>query len=95
MRDRGVDAGERGGAAGSRGRADGAGGRGSRRGAIAGGGYDRSEVAVDIVALGEWHGQIGLDSDLRLALVRHPDFAKSAIHTSPRRWATATSPQRS
>jgi len=31
---------------------------------------------ADIVALGEWHGRIGLDSDLRLALVRHPDFAK-------------------
>jgi hypothetical protein len=31
---------------------------------------------VDIVALGEWHGRIGLDSDLRIALVRHPDFAK-------------------
>jgi hypothetical protein len=31
---------------------------------------------VDIVALGEWHGRIALDSDLRLALVRHPDFAK-------------------
>lgn len=31
---------------------------------------------VDIVALGEWHGRIRLDSDLRIALVRHPDFAK-------------------
>jgi hypothetical protein len=31
---------------------------------------------ADIVALGEWHGRIGLDSDLRIALVRHPDFAK-------------------
>jgi hypothetical protein len=31
---------------------------------------------VDIVALGEWHDRIALDSDLRLALVRHPDFAK-------------------
>jgi len=31
---------------------------------------------VDIVALGEWHGRISLDSDLRIALVRHPDFAK-------------------
>ena len=31
---------------------------------------------VDIVALGEWHGRIPLDSDLRIALVRHPDFAK-------------------
>jgi len=40
----------------------------------------RTLIAVfdqaDIVALGEWHGRIGLDSDLRLALVRHPDFAK-------------------
>ena len=32
----------------------------------------------DIVALGEWHGRIRLDSDLRIALVRHPDFAKKA-----------------
>jgi len=31
---------------------------------------------ADIVALGEWHGRIGLDSDLRIALVRQPDFAK-------------------
>jgi hypothetical protein len=31
---------------------------------------------ADIVALGEWHGRISLDSDLRIALVRHPDFAK-------------------
>jgi hypothetical protein len=31
---------------------------------------------VDIVALGEWHGRIGLDSDLRIAMVRNPDFAK-------------------
>ena len=31
---------------------------------------------VDIVALGEWHGRIRLDSDLRIAMVRHPDFAK-------------------
>jgi hypothetical protein len=31
---------------------------------------------VDIVALGEWHGRIRLDSDLRLALVRDPDFAR-------------------
>ncbi len=31
---------------------------------------------ADIVALGEWHGRIKLDSDLRIALVRHPDFAK-------------------
>ena len=31
---------------------------------------------ADIVALGEWHGRIRLDSDLRLVLVRHPDFAK-------------------
>jgi hypothetical protein len=30
---------------------------------------------VDIVALGEAHGQ-KLDSDLRIAVVRHPDFAK-------------------
>jgi len=30
---------------------------------------------ADIVALGEAHGQ-RLDSDLRIALVRHPDFAK-------------------
>src|SRR5712692_1349430 len=31
---------------------------------------------ADIVALGEWHGRISLDSDLRIAVVRHPDFAK-------------------
>ena len=31
---------------------------------------------VDIVALGEAHGRFRLDSDLRIALVRHPDFAK-------------------
>ena len=31
---------------------------------------------ADIVALGEWHGLISLDSDLRIAVVRHPDFAK-------------------
>jgi hypothetical protein len=31
---------------------------------------------ADIVALGEWHGKIKLDSDLRIALVRNPDFAK-------------------
>ena len=31
---------------------------------------------VDIVALGEMHGQ-KLDSDLRIAVVRHPDFAKN------------------
>jgi hypothetical protein len=31
---------------------------------------------VDIVALGEWHGRISLDVELRLALVRHPEFAK-------------------
>jgi hypothetical protein len=31
---------------------------------------------ADIVALGEWHGRIRLDSDLRIALVRHSDFAK-------------------
>jgi heme-binding uptake protein ChaN (Tiki superfamily) len=30
---------------------------------------------ADIVALGEVHGR-GLDSDLRIAVVRHPDFAK-------------------
>lgn len=30
---------------------------------------------ADIVALGEWHGH-RLDSDLRIAVVRHPDFAK-------------------
>jgi hypothetical protein len=30
---------------------------------------------VDIVALGDWHGR-KLDSDLRIAVVRHPDFAK-------------------
>lgn len=31
---------------------------------------------ADIVALGEWHGRIKLDSDLRIALIRHPDFRK-------------------
>jgi hypothetical protein len=31
---------------------------------------------VDIVALGEAHGR-KLDSDLRIAVVRHPDFAKN------------------
>ncbi|HBB94535.1 MAG TPA: hypothetical protein DC054_04025 [Blastocatellia bacterium] len=31
---------------------------------------------VDIVALGEAHGRFRLDSDLRIAMVRHPDFAK-------------------
>jgi hypothetical protein len=31
---------------------------------------------VDVVALGEWHGHISLDSDLRIALIRHPDFVK-------------------
>jgi uncharacterized iron-regulated protein len=31
---------------------------------------------ADIVALGEAHGQFSLDSDLRIAMVRHPDFAK-------------------
>src|SRR6266571_446099 len=31
---------------------------------------------VDIVALGEAHGRFRLDSELRIALVRHPDFAK-------------------
>src|SRR5689334_8170404 len=30
---------------------------------------------VDVVALGEDHGR-KVDSDLRIALVRHPDFAK-------------------
>jgi uncharacterized iron-regulated protein len=34
--------------------------------------FDRA----DIVALGEWHGRIPLDSDLRIAIVRHPDFQK-------------------
>ena len=31
---------------------------------------------VDIVALGEAHGLFRLDSELRIAMVRHPDFAK-------------------
>lgn len=31
---------------------------------------------ADILALGEWHGRISPDSDLRIAVVRHPDFAK-------------------
>jgi hypothetical protein len=31
---------------------------------------------VDIVALGEAHGRFRLDSELRIAVVRHPDFAK-------------------
>jgi hypothetical protein len=31
---------------------------------------------ADIVALGEWHGRIRLDSDLRIALVRDPDFVR-------------------
>jgi hypothetical protein len=31
---------------------------------------------VDIVALGEAHGQFSVDSDLRIAMVRHPDFAR-------------------
>ena len=31
---------------------------------------------ADIVALGECHGRISLDSELRIAVVRHPDFAK-------------------
>jgi len=31
---------------------------------------------VDILALGETHGRFGIDSDLRIAMVRHPDFAK-------------------
>ena len=30
----------------------------------------------DIVALGEAHGRFRVDSDLRIAMVRHPDFAK-------------------
>jgi hypothetical protein len=34
--------------------------------------FDRA----DIVALGESHGRIRLDSELQIALVRHPDFAK-------------------
>ncbi len=29
---------------------------------------------VDVIALGEAHGQFAIDSDLRLALVRHPAF---------------------
>jgi len=31
---------------------------------------------ADIVELGEAHGRFRVDSDLRIALVRHPDFAK-------------------
>jgi len=31
---------------------------------------------VDVVALGEAHGAFAVDSDLRIALVRHPDFAR-------------------
>jgi len=31
---------------------------------------------ADIVALGEAHGRFRLDSDLRIAMVRHPDFAR-------------------
>ena len=31
---------------------------------------------VDIVALGEAHGRFRLDSELRIAVVRHPNFAK-------------------
>jgi hypothetical protein len=31
---------------------------------------------ADVVALGEGHGRFSLDAALRLALVRHPDFAK-------------------
>ena len=31
---------------------------------------------ADIVALGEAHGQFRLDTELRIALVRHPDFAR-------------------
>lgn len=30
----------------------------------------------DIVALGETHGRFRLESDLRIALVRNPDFSK-------------------
>ena len=30
----------------------------------------------DVVALGEAHGRFRVDSDLRIAMVRHPDFAK-------------------
>lgn len=33
--------------------------------------YDRA----DVIALGEWHGRIPFDSTLRIALVRHPQFA--------------------
>ena len=32
---------------------------------------------VDVIALGEAHGAFRLDSDLRIALVRHPDFARN------------------
>lgn len=31
---------------------------------------------IDIVALGEAHGRFRLDSELRIAMIRHPDFAK-------------------
>ena len=31
---------------------------------------------VDVVALGEEHGLFRLDSELRIAIVRHPDFAR-------------------
>jgi len=31
---------------------------------------------ADIVALGEAHGRFRLDSELRIAMVRHPDFAR-------------------
>jgi len=31
---------------------------------------------ADVVALGEWHGRTSLDSDLRVAMVRNPQFAK-------------------
>ena len=31
---------------------------------------------ADIVALGEAHGRFRLDSDLRIAMIRHPDFAR-------------------
>jgi hypothetical protein len=43
--------------------------------AIAGALIDAYDQA-DVVALGEWHGRISLDADLRLALVRRLDFAK-------------------
>jgi hypothetical protein len=42
----------------------------------------------DVVALGEMHEQ-GIDSDLRIALVRHPDFAKK-VRTIVVEFATTT-----